>query len=148
MLKHLFPVFVAIWFMVHGVLIFRAAAPLPEPMTGRWPWGMFRSAPMHDKRLVVEGRQGNSAWAPISMDVHFQYRRGATDLRYCDHAHAFRRSGSSEERERFAHFLAQQSRRQDVPLSEIRILWQKTHIETKRIRRSSLGRYQVGAQND
>lgn len=147
-LSRAFPVCVALWFVVHGILIVWAVAPLPETHKGRWPWGMFSHAPLHDKRLVVEGRHGDSAWFPLPIDDLFGYRRGATTLRYSDHAHAFRRNGSREERARFANFIAQQSADRGQPVTEVRIFWLKTHIETHRTRRSSLGRYDVEVQHD
>lgn len=132
-----------LWCFAHAIIFLRAALPLPRPIGGKFPWGMFRAARAEHRKVVAEGRQFRGKWARIDLSRHFHYQRGATPLRVYEETRAFRKSGFTEERRAFAYWIADREQARGVELRAIRFRIELTNIDTKKIRYREMGAFDV-----
>ena len=137
-------VVLALWLLVHSVILLRAAAPAVGLGGGPFPWRMFAHASPYENTFRADARARGGPWVSLPVERVFRYRRGATNLRIYDHAKQFFAAGHDRERARFAHHLAVELASWLPPGAvEIRLRFHRRHLDTGAEHDSELGRFAI-----
>lgn len=134
---------VALWIAAQGVMLVRAALPLPRPWGGRVPWRMFTSMGPYEPTIAAAGTTTAGAELEIPLDRWFQFTRGATGQRACDLSLVLLTPGHTGERAAFARWLAAQMAGDGVQLREVRLIRRDLDLRTGEVRVRTIGRFEV-----
>ena len=136
--RYLSRVLVLVWAGVFSTMALRAALPLPKPYKGSFPWAMFKSAGGSESRVIADGLvRGSDERVKIPLHEIWHYQRGATYLRWYDHARPIQKRKQrryQKDREHFAQHLADWMRdEKGVALSDVRVRYRSRGLRSQRI---------------